>query len=512
MILNRNNYIQIFTWVISACVFYLAAIGSWSGGIWLYPAVMFIVFLTLPIKYSVPLLLGFLPFTFPALRPYSDTLQLWRLLAAAVALGLLVKNWKELVKINYLKLSPKWLRVFAAIFLVVLVGIPFATSKTASISKLIFVVNAAIVGFCVYFVISKWGNVKQVMVGLLTASSSILLIGFFQYIYASTRLTFDFWQYWAEVVSRNIYGNEIANVLWYSNSWFTVTKEGLVLRMFSIMPDSHSFALMCMFGIGCLIYFFVSKYINKTLFITGVILFGLAIVFSGTRGVWVGMLLPLFVFSFLYFWKPTWKKILLPGIAAVMLVVLSFGLSPVVRKGLALAIGAGSVNDFARARSIYDTDESSNAGRIAIWSESLLLAMDNPLGVGFGNFLNARVGGTTDEEHINPGYNLPEKYITAHSLYLQTLVELGVVGVIVFLWFLFEIFKAIYKLIGLAQSKGDTENLAVLITVAFCGLWLVGFSVFDVTIFNDKILFVVFSGLGLLLATEMKLKQQNVQS
>lgn len=104
-----------------------------------------------------------------------------------------------------------------------------------------------------------------------------------------------------------------------------------------------------------------------------------------------------------------------------------------------------------RVRSIYDLKDVSNSGRIKIWHESFVFALKHPLGVGFGNFIVSLKdpSGRAYEDvagEINQRYNLPQRYVSAHNLYLQILVEAGILGLVVFLGFWFVLLKYLWCL------------------------------------------------------------------
>ena len=163
--------------------------------------------------------------------------------------------------------------------------------------------------------------------------------------------------------------------------------------------------------------------------------------FSGTRAVWVGMVAPFLAVAVAYrknFQKHLAKKFLWPFIIIFIL----FAASPFINQGLSyLRVERFKENFWSRAESIYNLNETSNQGRIAMWESSAQFFLTHPWGVGFGNFLvsfsprkTARVT-TSWPTQINARYNLPAKYVSAHSLYLQVLVETGLVGFIFFMAF-----------------------------------------------------------------------------
>jgi len=156
-----------------------------------------------------------------------------------------------------------------------------------------------------------------------------------------------------------------------------------------------------------------------------------------------------------------------------------------------------------RARSIYDLSEQSNVGRLQIWKESLAYSTHHIFGVGYGNFIVSLAGDApsyTPYEQLgqvkNDRYNLPQKFVTAHSLYLHLLVELGALGLIAFLlWvgkFLYDWARFLWK------HRGDHNELIMMVFVTTLYLlWILAQGVFDLTLFNDKILLYSFSVFGL---------------
>ena len=522
----KNKFYSAGFWsffALLATAFYLTAVGS--GGFWnmIVVAMLLVASVLLPLSFTLPLFLSLIPFTFPAFRPYSDTLQLWRVLAV----GLMVRYGLWLITTNSISREsillylarlktiwrslPGWVLPSVLLLALVLLTLPFSVSPKSSLVKLLFVLNASAIGI-VTFLVFRHKVKSGILKAILVACISILCLGYAQYAFATLTPIFDFWQYWAEVIIRNLYGGELASVVWYSNSWFTVNQGQLVLRMFSIMPDSHSFGLICVFGITLLAYFLPTQ-VGKKKLVNLVLsfLFALGLVFSGTRGVWVGMLVPLAVFLFLWLRKKELRSALAVPLLAMTVVVSAFAVSPIIKVGIHYLYSGSSDDYFGRVRSIYDTNESSNAGRIAIWKESARLSLRYPLGVGFGNFLEARLGSGAGEngisEKINRRYKLPEKYITAHSLYLQTLVELGFVGLILLIWFFLSFLRSIYSSLSLALQAKNREATVFFTSIGFLSLWLMGFSVFDVTVYNDRILVLIMTCFALTLAYQLEGKK-----
>jgi O-antigen ligase len=173
-----------------------------------------------------------------------------------------------------------------------------------------------------------------------------------------------------------------------------------------------------------------------------------------------------------------------------------------VNRGLAFLRLSGTFeeNFIDRAKSIYDLRESSNAGRIQIWHESSGYFFHHPFGVGVANFITSLGGGEGSYDQLanrlNERYNLPNRYISAHSLYLQLLVETGVVGFGLFLSAFGSYFTAVW--LYLRQRGGDVTFRGLLVfQVSLLVLWFAFAGMFDVTLFNDKVLIVMLCALSM---------------
>jgi len=410
-----------------------------------------------------------------------------------------------------------WDKYLALFMFIALLSLIFARFPWQSIKQMIFLVNV----YLLYVVLINVATTRERVIDLIkyaaASATMIVLLGYAQFIATLFAPTYYFWQYWATMVSRLYYGLPLANVLIYSNSWFSYTQSKPELRMFSIMPDSHSFAMVGVFAIGFLLALVcwyrrdkrpgisLWQKINTRNYWTWYLIrfTGLAVILSGTRGVWVGMIPPLLLSGWWYWrgWlaRPLMKKIFL----AEVLIILFFLLSPLINYGLdALRVAQFKENFLGRAASIYDLQESSNIGRLIIWRDSLTYALVHPFGVGYGNFVvslvrDVRPGMAYEElaSERNLRYNVPQKFVSAHSLYLNILVELGFAGLLVFFIFWWEYFSTVWRFI---KEHSDQDNIFVMfvLSLAFTMLWFLVYGIFDVTLLNDKVLMYFFISLG----------------
>jgi O-antigen ligase len=225
-------------------------------------------------------------------------------------------------------------------------------------------------------------------------------------------------------------------------------------------------------------------------------------ILSGTRAAWAGMIAPFFAMFYAY-WHKFMRTAVKRFFLTFIIIFILFAISPLINKGLNYLRVGGFQEDFlSRVKSIYDINEISNAGRIAIWKNSTSFAVRHLQGVGLGNFIISQVQDLSKTSNfndlssqLNKRYNLPQKYITAHNLYLHILVELGILGLFTFSLFCYKILQKFWQF--LKQHK--EENGFLIFFVFQSGLvfvWILASAFFDVTLFNDKVLIYFFLTLG----------------
>ena len=182
-------------------------------------------------------------------------------------------------------------------------------------------------------------------------------------------------------------------------------------------------AIIMMFTIG---YIMSSKTNNKNkIILSGLtLLFGVNLLFTKSRGAWLGFLSAIPILTWLR------DKRLVIGFS-VLLIIVAFLLPNVY------------INRFKSSFNV--TDNRSNLARIALWKGSLLMLKDHPInGVGLGNFMNEY------EAH----YRQPHTTTTvhAHNNFLQFAAETGLVGLSAFIFLMYKVLKVLY--LGWKKIKG----------------------------------------------------------
>lgn len=393
--------------------------------------------------------------------------------------------WKE-----RLQVWDKWLLVLLGLGVLSLL---VARYPTHGLKQIIFIINIYLLYLIYLLVVETSEHYKSLLLYLKYSLLITVLLGFVQYVLSLFYTPYYFWQYWATLVSSSYYGKSLAEVLAYSNSWFSADGGGQSLRMFGILQDTHAFSVIVIFALA----FFLAKSFSKEIFKSwkfwlGLVALCFAIIASGTRGVWLSMLAPAVVVIFLMIHYKVRVLAILPLISYGLVIIL-FVLSPFISMGLNWVRTVNSDDNFLeRAGSIYDLDESSNVGRLEIWKSSLDYAIHHPLGTGYGNFISS-IADTKNEsfeqvaEQKNLRFNLPQKFITAHSLYLHLLVELGLLGLMAFgaIWLGF--FKKVWTYLRSVKFE-STDQSQLLLNIGLALIWLLAYGLFDVTILNERVL------------------------
>ena len=509
-IFTKNFYLTTHT-ILQAFIAIYVSIGV--GPDWLVYAsiaIQLLAILFFKLEYALYSVILSLPFSLVIPNPWFDSFSVWRVSIAFLFLVFLVKSkilsvkglqWKRIEFFS-------WDKALLVLAIIAGLSVFVAETKGLAVRKLAFLVNAYLLYVVGLNVIHTKDEVmRSIKIGF-ASLSSIVVVGFFQFFAAFTTSVYYFWQYWATYPARAFYGDQFAETSTYSNSWMSFDAERIPsLRMFSMLPDSHSFAVIAMFALpfALTLALYASNVWQKRLAWLFVVLSSWAIVFSGTRGMWVGGLaVVLGVLALAGIRKKS--KILRFSLIPVLLVVLFIAISPLTQQALNSIRASGAYGNFIdRAESIYDLGEQSNTGRLDIWKNSLREVIKRPIiGTGLGNFAVTlrgflyEEGGNFDELANEPEetFNLPGKYISAHSLYLDFLVELGILGFAAFVWYLVLLVQRFWNYFK-AQATSDDPLPFFALVFGIYLIWLFSYSLFDGTLVNDRVLLYYFVGMFL---------------
>ncbi|MBU1177576.1 O-antigen ligase family protein [Patescibacteria group bacterium] len=433
-----------------------------------------------------------------------DTMANWRILLIVL---FLVLFFKQGISIKLLKNNFKYYQAeyLTGIFLLIAIASLFvADDLFIGVKKIIFLINIFLLYIIIRNLIYKNKEIiPKIMNAMKVAIGLVLGVGFLQLIMVFFMNLHKFWYLWDRNVINVFYGIDLSNLLSYSNTWFSYYSYQLpTLRMFSIFPDSHSFAFFCILSIP---FFLTAIFTHKdNLKIKKVFLYFifisclLAIIFSGSRGAWVSALGVFLIFLFialLCFLKKIifWKKQIQLILGCFIIFFILFPIASVILfMPQYIELGRDAISNaslFERTRSIIDFTEMSIKGRLEIWQRTVDSIIIRPLlGVGIGNFPLI----------LNEDFSFSKKGSSAHNLYLDFAAEIGVFALFVLLVVFWKILKRAWYFFQ-GKIKGNSSYLNIWIgffVIAF--LWILSYSLFDVVLLNDKVLLFFMANIAIL--------------
>jgi len=499
---------------------------------------MIFYFIFAPLKDSFWVFIASIPlFVALPLTENFDYMANWRILLVVL---FLVLFFRQGVSINLVKNSlGKWrlkenlkhglIEYLVGVFLIIgALSLFVADDLWIGAKKIIFLINVFLLFLIIRNLINKNKEaVSEILSALKVAVGLTLAIGFTQLIVVFFIPLHSFWHFWDRQVISVFYGQNLSELLSYSNTWFSYyAYQSPTLRMFSIFPDSHSFALFCVLSLPFLLAMIFTKHAKKKLYLGYFLLIVclMAIIFSGSRGAWVSALgaLLIFLFSILLFYSPTirsktdffipkiignWKKKIQLIFGCLIIFFLLFPIASGIlllseRTRTGMAPKMETISFFERARSIADFAETSVRGRLEIWQRTIDSIAARPvLGVGIGNYPLV----------LNEEMSSVKRGASAHNLYLDVAAEMGIFALLVLLAIFWQIIKKLWLIF---QDKKEIKDAYLQSWASFFFLaliWVLGYSLFDVVLLNDKVLLFFMANLGLLYASFGLNQSSNLQ-
>lgn len=359
-----------------------------------------------------------------------------------------------------------------------------APYKILAVKKLLFFGNAFLIFLIVKGAINNQKGIFEIWRAAAVGGLVVLAASLVQFFWVLSAPLHSFWQSWASKVIPVFYGNSLAHLLSYSNTWFAYySASPPTLRLFSFFPDSHSFAMfnLLILPILAALAMAAAGRQAKLFWRAAAILSFAGIVLSGSRGAWLSAAPVLAAALFVYFKnveKELPKKVL-GGLGIFILIfILSTGYPSLLYKFQARQGSGDSTavfNFFERAKSISDLDEVSNKGRLEIWRAGFESLMKHPWrGVGLGNYIVV----------LDEDMTAVKKGASAHNLYLDLAAEVGLFGAACFAG----IFAVLLRVSWLVWR--DSREIYFKFFGLLFGLyliWILSYSFFDVVLLNDKV-------------------------
>ncbi|HRY52225.1 MAG TPA: O-antigen ligase family protein [Candidatus Portnoybacteria bacterium] len=306
-----------------------------------------------------------------------------------------------------------------------------------------------------------WQKLAYVILGGAIISALVALAQFLGQFIFGQEVVMGFW---TEHILPLFSGAQFGSLVAASPSWQVAIGGQTIMRAIGLFPDPH----MLSFYLGltsplALAWALFSKKRRLVFFIIYFLLF-IVLLLTFSRGGYLGVISSLIVLAFFggRSFGAKAKKFFFASLMVAAVIFLFFGW-PVV----------------SRLFSSFDLSEGSNAGRLAIWQDSIEVIKKSPLlGVGLGNYsLSVGLG----QDYRNS--------ITSHNLYLDILAETGLLGLASWLLLFWAAIKAAIKKIDQAPvvAFGILGALAYFLTHSF----------FESAIFNPTVLAFLMVVLGL---------------
>lgn len=256
-------------------------------------------------------------------------------------------------------------------------------------------------------------------------------------------------------------------------------------RAMSTLGQPNFLGSFLLFSLPLAVYLFIKnkKIVGKVLFLLLFLIQLLALVFSGSRGAWLGFLGASLLLLVLCYYKKN-KKIFFSGLAVITLVVVF------------LFLGKNSVS--LRFKSAFDISQGSSSVRTFIWSHSFDSFENRLFGYGLENQKEALWPYYQSDLAINNKVNVV--FDRAHNLVLDILLTVGIVGLFLWLCFYYSIFKLIFR-----NIKNNNNGLLFWILCWSISAYLISL-LFNFSIIVTEIYFWAFVSILISLDNSLEIK------
>ena len=473
-------------------------------------ALLYIGYVALvPAERGAQLFLRLIPFfiALPITTSF-DNFNTWRIVLFVLALRWAFESGRLLRMLGTLR-SPQ---VFLREYRVEAAGMLFIALSAASIAvgidysggilRIAYLLNAAALFVIVGSLIAEdFARFMPLARSFVLGAIIAILFGYVQFFSAYFAPAWMFHYWWGQEVSVAQYGEVWGNIATNEgNTWFSYSGGTLRLRMFSLFPDSHTFPMYTLMALPALFALLFARWGRRlpflgkeglspaelgSLFLLFGILF-LSLILSGTRGIWLAALCPLFVVFVLHRSKggtPYCRQIAALVVLFLCMVPIYFliALFPQFQDS-----EFSELASLGRLRSLIDFGETSNLGRIAIWKQTAAYVRQSPIwGIGIANYPLIL--------SENPTASLAGS--SAHNLYLHILATTGIFSLFSALWFVWELFwRGVHWVRSRSVSAATLYQVGILVSL----VWLGGYLMTDAALFDERALlgFMTMTGIA----------------
>lgn len=393
------------------------------------------------------------------------------------------------------------------LFILSSLSILWAPHASEAIKRVIYFTNLSLIGFTVLGLRSENNRFSERLFGAINISLiTVVAVATIQIVSTYLIDIYQFMRIWGEGIQCNQFGNTWCYIaVNVGNTWFAYYGEQLSLRVFSLFPDSHSFPVFALLGIPALfalttingygLRFWQAVKTRMNLWVLLIPIVFLAIILSGTRGIWAGAIGVPFVALILAYTakRKGWLKesSLIGYLGSYMAIFfLLFLVAFPIFSSPQFLLSKGD-NDILRhrIRSIIDFGETSNSQRLEIWKQSWEFIKKEPLtGIGIGNYPLV----------LNQKVELAKAGSTAHNIYLHVWSEIGVVGLVLLLFIFWKVFHYAWLSLHQGSPKIAIYSAGMLLVLP----WIYAYLMTDPILFDERVFLYFSVAVGLLVVNK----------
>jgi O-antigen ligase len=377
-------------------------------------------------------------------------------------------------------------------------SVAVAGDKITAVKRIIYFLNLGLIGFPLSRLVTDKEYAKKAIEYISYPIILVTLVGLAQLVSTYFIDIYQFMRLWGENIQCNQFGQQWCYIaVNVGNTWLAYYGDQLSLRIFSLFPDSHSFPIFLLLGLPAIFAIAMRNmklsdklrklFLTRTkLFIVWVPLIFLAMILTGTRGIWAAgvgaIILIVILLIYMHIRNEGHTKYFGFISGYIVLFFMLFAVAYPIFISPQFLLSKGDLGMFGnRIRSVIDFGETSNAQRILIWKQTLVSIQKHPLlGVGIGNYPVV----------LSQDIKLSKAGSSAHNLYLHMAAEMGILALLATLIFLIALFIRIY-------NKFVAERDVMLATYYGLALifipWVFAYLMTDVAIFDERafLMFVV---------------------
>ena len=213
-------------------------------------------------------------------------------------------------------------------------------------------------------------------------------------------------------------------------------------------------------------YFFFTKK-NKHVYYFLIVINVTALVICQSRGIWISLSLALAIVIVYIFNKNALKNVFYNKKKLLLLLLVTFALIFTIYSTDNF-INKKNINVSSRAITIFDQKNPSLTARLVMWQTTLEMIRAKPLlGHGLGTFQIKYLHYQSEFLDNNPQYiSYSMNPMDAHNEYLQLTAELGILGILLIVFFVWLIFKEILCYLNKNNTKNELKLLTLLLTTS----------------------------------------------